>query len=131
MATRARIAIKLLNGTYRSVYHHWDGYPRGLGMKLARYWTDPELVHQAINEGDASSWGIDLHNCEFFQDRGEKDTDPRTHANKQELLKEAFQRGEEYLYIYNKKMCTWHLILPQEPSLMIRITEQSIEDIRY
>jgi len=33
MATRSRIGIQV-NDSVVSVYHHWDGYPEGLGKYL-------------------------------------------------------------------------------------------------
>ena len=34
MSTRARIGILLPDDSILSVYHHFDGYPEGLGVKL-------------------------------------------------------------------------------------------------
>ena len=34
MATRARIGLKLDDGSIISAYHHWDGYPEWLGVTL-------------------------------------------------------------------------------------------------
>ena len=34
MATRARIGLKLEDGSIISAYHHWDGYPEWLGVTL-------------------------------------------------------------------------------------------------
>ena len=35
MATRSRIAIELSDGTVKSVYCHWDGYPDGTAYEGA------------------------------------------------------------------------------------------------
>ena len=39
MGTRAVIARSTGFGTYKGVYHHWDGYPSGLGAELFRLAT--------------------------------------------------------------------------------------------
>ena len=44
MATRARIAIELTDGSILSSYHHWDGYPAGLGFNLISHWDDADTL---------------------------------------------------------------------------------------
>jgi len=115
MATRARIALELTDGSYISSYQHWDGYPGGLGYTLIDHWTDYSKVESGIQLGDASSWRFmvgeqidfddrkdprhDVQNCYYGRDRGEKDTGPKTHMNGVCLLDEAFNCGEEFLYV--------------------------------
>ena len=38
MSTRSRIGIELEDGSIKSVYHHFDGYPEGLGVKLLTHY---------------------------------------------------------------------------------------------
>ena len=55
MATRATISIakreegvsfsEKPNKTIVDIYHHWDGYPEGLGVKLAYYLEDMKIVN--------------------------------------------------------------------------------------
>jgi hypothetical protein len=55
MATRAMISIakreegvsfsKEPNQTIVDIYHHWDGYPEGLGVTLASYLDDKKIVN--------------------------------------------------------------------------------------
>ena len=63
MSTRAIISRAILtddsqyNGEFKGVYHHWDGYPTGLGAKLI------ELLNDKF-KGNLSSmlnWVIDKH----------------------------------------------------------------------
>ena len=56
MATRARIALELKDGSFISSYQHWDGYPGGLGFNLIENWDNYDKVKEAIELGDASSW---------------------------------------------------------------------------
>jgi len=116
MATRARIALELKDGSYISSYQHWDGYPGGLGYTLIDHWNDYDKIEEAIRLGDASSWRYmvgqkidfddrndplhDVQNCYYGRDRGEKNTENKKHLNGICLLDEAFNCGEEYLYVY-------------------------------
>ena len=55
MATRAMISIakreegvsfsEIPDKTVVEIYHHWDGYPEGLGVKLASYLDDKSIVN--------------------------------------------------------------------------------------
>ena len=97
MATRARIALELKDGSFISSYQHWDGYPGGLGYNLLDNWTDYNKVKEAIELGDASKWAYTVGTKIDFDDRDAKDYDK--HLNGVVLLDEAFNSGEEYLYI--------------------------------
>ena len=55
MATRARIGIQNDDGTIRSVYHHWDGYPEWLGKTLRQHFDTVDKVNTLIDGGDMSS----------------------------------------------------------------------------
>jgi len=68
MATRATISIAKReegvsfsvkpNKTIVDIYHHYDGYPEGLGVKLASYLDDYHIVNGAGREGDMLFNGI-------------------------------------------------------------------------
>ena len=118
MATRARIALELKDGSFISSYQHWDGYPGGLGFNLIENWDNYDKVKEAIELGDASKWGMivgekvdfddrdndvhDVQNVYYGRDRGEKDVGYRKHLNGVCLLDEAFDCGEEFLYIFKE-----------------------------
>lgn len=119
MATRARIGLELKDGSYISSYQHWDGYPGGLGYNLIDNWNNYDKIEEAIQLGNASKWGVvigkkhdfdkDRHNgdyehmnCYYGRDRGEKDQGPKKHLNGVCLIDEAFNSGEEYLYVYRQ-----------------------------
>ena len=117
MATRARIAIQTENGII-GAYQHWDGYPGGLGYNLIENWYKADKITDAIKLGNSSKWGIiigekidfddrndpmqDVQNVYYMRDRGEKDQGPKKHLNGVCLLDEAFNSGEEYLYVYKE-----------------------------
>ena len=68
MATRATVSIarreegvsfsEKPNKTIVDIYHHYDGYPEGLGVKLASYLDDYHIVNGAGREGDTLFSGI-------------------------------------------------------------------------
>ena len=68
MATRAMISIakreegvsfsEKPNKTIVDIYHHYDGYPEGLGVKLASYLNDYHIVNGAGKEGDTLFNGL-------------------------------------------------------------------------
>ena len=68
MATRAMISIakreegvsfsKEPNQTIVDIYHHWDGYPEGLGVTLASYLNGYHIVNGIGRENDKLFNGI-------------------------------------------------------------------------
>jgi hypothetical protein len=55
MATRSRIAIEDQDGTVRSIYCHWDGYPSNNGRILFENYKTQEKVESLISLGSISS----------------------------------------------------------------------------
>ena len=121
MATRARIGIENADGSILTSYHHWDGYPAGLGFNLVNNWADEDLLGAAIALGDASHWadtigeqiefdqfprGDDYYaqNVYYNRDRSEswEHTKPIVYKTF-EVFEKSFLRntpcGEEYAYI--------------------------------
>ena len=103
MATRSRIGLRLAGDAILSVYHHWDGYPEGLGVTLRDKYTTKEQVAELLDGGDISCIDSDtdwnLKKCEphvqYYNDRGEN-TEPRLDENEQDF----FDNNEEYAYIF-------------------------------
>ena len=119
MATRARIGIENADGSILTSYHHWDGYPAGLGFNLVNNWADEDLLGAAIQLGDASHWAdrigekIDFdqfprsdsyyaQNVYYKRDRGETGVDAIVYDS-YEVFEKCFLRrtpcGEEYAYV--------------------------------
>ena len=117
MATRARIGIENADGSILTSYHHWDGYPAGLGFNLVNNWADEDLLGAAIQLGDASHWADTIgsktdfdcrddnyyaQNVYYGRDRGETDVGPKAYAS-YEVFEKSFLRntpcGEEYAYV--------------------------------
>ena len=71
MATRATVSIarreegvsfsEKPNKTIVDIYHHYDGYPEGLGVKLASYLDDKKITNGLGNGDDYDYyvWGDD------------------------------------------------------------------------
>ena len=115
MATRARIALQLSEDKIIGSYHHWDGYPGGLGYNLIDNWYKADKVEKAIMLGDASKWGqfigekidfddtgadsYDYQNVYYGRDRGEKNCHHQVYTSEQAYLKNGFNSGEDYIYL--------------------------------
>jgi hypothetical protein len=107
MATRSRIGIELKDGSILSVYHHWDGYPSGLGVTLKEHYNSRAAAAELIDGGDMSSCWTDTPfdsdgtpspmGPNYYSMRGEN-CPPRYDANLTEYLSD----GEEYAYIFNR-----------------------------
>jgi hypothetical protein len=99
MATRSRIAVKLENGGYKSVYVHWDGSPDTRGPLLTECYPTLDAANALIAGGDMSSVGLTVDDSVYFaRDRGES-----LNFDIQDSLTELMTRhgsDEEYIYIY-------------------------------
>lgn len=109
MATRSRIGIQDENGTIRSIYCHFDGYPDGVGATLIDHYSNRQKLNMLINLGDISKLGenvatMDEHSFNkpkegitvaYHRDRGE----PLTRARVDSSLEE-FHVSELYGYVY-------------------------------
>jgi hypothetical protein len=111
MATRSTIAMRTPEGTIRSIYCHWDGYPDGVGATLNVHYTDPIKTAELISLGDLSSLHeeIGTYNdfgnptegiCLFYgRDRGETGVDAITHDTVDEWIAYRNDQGCEYGYL--------------------------------
>jgi hypothetical protein len=115
MATRARIGFETQVGEIVSSYHHWDGYPAGLGYNLIKnYAGDRDKFMEAVMLGDASHWGKtpypstsehSFSNAEedvsvyYGRDRGEENTAPVTFTDFEDFAANWDTAGEEYAYV--------------------------------
>ena len=109
MATRSRIGIQDENGTIRSIYCHWDGYPEGVGAILKEHYSNRQKLNMLINLGDISILEENVatvHEHSFnnprpgvtvayHRDRGEKLRPARVDSSL-----ERFHISESYGYVY-------------------------------
>ena len=109
MATRARIGLKLEDGSIISAYHHWDGYPEWLGVTLKEHYNTKEDIAKLIDGGNMSSCysdnEYDYKKQEFVKQDpkpnyyGGEDERPRLSKNFTQFAFDS-KSGEEYLYLY-------------------------------
>jgi hypothetical protein len=105
MATRSLISIKNSDDTYDAVYCHFDGYPDGVGYKLAQHYTDEDKIRALVASGSMSSLASEVNDCTFYISRGEplKNYKKESRAS---LEKRAESAWCEYLYIFENNNWT-------------------------
>lgn len=112
MGTRSKIAIEDQDGTVRSIYCHWDGYPSHHGPILLEHYTTQEKVESLIALGSISSLAPETeipegvtHSFEnategivvaYHRDR-EEDLAIASHPNVEAFVKSDVQ---EYGYVF-------------------------------
>ena len=109
MATRARIGLKLEDGSIISAYHHWDGYPEWLGVTLKEQYNTREKIAKLLDGGNMSSCYSDNQYDEKKQEFVKNDPKPEYYGGDDErprlsrnFTQFAFdsKSGEEYLYLF-------------------------------
>jgi hypothetical protein len=113
MATRSTIAVMQEGGSVRSIYCHFDGYPKGVGVTLKNCYNDTITIENLLDLGDLSVLDVEIGekqdfgarregHCLFYgRDRGEDGIDALVHANVEEWL--GFRKGNccEYGYLWD------------------------------
>lgn len=103
MGTRSRIAIQKDDGSFDSIYVHWDGYLSYVGTILDKHYRDPDKVKALVALGGVSSLGIDIgfpaDTTAYHRDRGE-DLNIDHSADLAALSKAADDGSAEYLYVF-------------------------------
>ena len=109
MSTRARIGLKLEDGSIISAYHHWDGYPEWLGVNLKEHYNKREDIAKLIDGGNMSSCYSDNEYDYKKQEFVKQDPKPNYYGGDSErprlsrnFTQFAFdsKSGEEYLYLF-------------------------------
>lgn len=112
MGTRSTITARLRDGTYRSVYCHWDGYPEepGVGWMLRKHYNTQDLAEGLTSLGSLSSLKEGLkHTVAHHRDGKESwaDCRPGVGATYMEALTDG-GGPQEYDYLWDGT--SWHLI---------------------
>jgi hypothetical protein len=111
MATRSTISMELPDGTVRSIYCHWDGYPSNNGKILLNHYSNREKISKLLDLGSLSCLGDEIgeqHNFDkhsdneesrnwclaYGRDRGENDVESKV------TTKELIADSQEYNYLY-------------------------------
>lgn len=117
MSTRARIGLLLDDGSVLSVYHHWDGYPDGLGAKLAKDYDTKEKVAELIDGGDISTcmsrttWKgapTDKEIVLYYRERGDEGVEPVLAENDFEFIQQTRSGWGEFAYVFNTVTNQWN-----------------------
>lgn len=116
MSTRSRIGIVNDDGTIRSIYCHFDGYPEGAGATLAKSYLDRSKVEALIALGDISSLDDEVapppgvpHSygaaargvtVAYGRDRGESGVGAQDSDDESAFLALSKKTGGEYSYLF-------------------------------
>lgn len=105
MATRSTISVRHKDGTYESVYCHFDGYIMGVGKKLLRYYNTYEKVVELVSLGNLSSLSETIPNSSFYCRDENESFSSNFFINEVEFSNANFQQCN-YLFKNNK---WWHI----------------------
>ena len=112
MSTYARIAVANSDGTFFSIYCHWDGYPSCAGKTLRDHYKDEAKVRELMSLGDLSVLGAEIGvKHDFYQedsgmctayarDRGEEGVDQLHSHDFGELVQSTYDCGGKWLYVF-------------------------------
>ena len=116
MSTRCRVAVRNPDGSFHSIYGHYDGYPYSydtgecdaVGQKLASFYTDPSLVEKLIALGDFSVLDRTLEASQFYgRDYKELGVDCIVAQTLDDLFVQAENCGGEWIYIFDPTNQKW------------------------
>jgi len=66
MSTPSRIGIQEKDGTYTSIYCHWDGQLSCVGKNLEKYYKTEDQVRELLSYGSISSLRTTIQTTVFF-----------------------------------------------------------------
>jgi hypothetical protein len=115
MATRSTVTAKMSDGTYRTIYCHWDGYPKHNGRILLQCYSTQEAIEKLVAPGNIS---VLAESCDkpaghsfdkpvkgytvyYGRDRGEADNEPSSGPDPlSSMLNNGYGR-QQYNYLWN------------------------------
>ena len=114
MATRSRIGMEQEDGSVKSIYCHFDGYPSHNGRILNESFKDHDKVKSLIDLGDISFLREEIEptgphsfnspqkgvTVAYHRDRGEKFKSPRINSSVREFFLSDI---EEYGYLFSEE----------------------------
>ena len=114
MGTRSIIAVDTSNtegdGTsfnFKGTYHHWDGYPEGVGVTLLELYKNGEMV--SFKDGELVEWkSKDLNTMLDFLLKYEWSTINGRYDGKTRQMDYTYETdcGAEFAYVFNIKQHT-------------------------
>lgn len=101
MSTRSRIGILQEDGSVKSIYCHFDGYPEHTGKTLVENYTSPVEVNNLIERGDLRFLNDDPNDNEHYKEtRGEEDAIALTSTNPESFIINTNESWGEFAYLY-------------------------------
>ncbi|MDD4922191.1 MAG: hypothetical protein PHS30_06910 [Bacteroidales bacterium] len=121
MSTRSRIAIKLADDNFLSVYCHNDGYPSWVGSTLLKHFNTKEKamelialgnlssLHESIEkpEGHSFDHRIEGYTVAYGRDRGEKGQEAAKSYSVAQMIRAANDSDGEYIYLFDCETNKW------------------------
>ena len=104
MSTNSRIAIENLDGTIKSVYCHWDGYPSHHVPILTQKYETQEKAEALIELGDLSELNEDLESTVAYC----RDRDEEFNQDKHENLTEFLRISRPKTYVFSNGC--WNMV---------------------
>jgi hypothetical protein len=102
MATRSLIAVQNADGTFLSIYCHWDGYPSGVGKDLLNEHNGAQAARALMKHGDLST----LSPLASYRSRSGKNVDAQVHNSMEDLHSFALDCGVDWIYLWTTEwMC--------------------------
>ncbi len=84
-----------IDGILCGVYCHWDGYPKGVGATLLKYYNSKAKIKELLLRGDMSSLGDTIASTKFYQ----KDYNKLKETTFDFII--LHQNDCEYVYYFN------------------------------
>lgn len=125
MSTPCIIAELRVDGSVRSVYCHWDGYPAGVGLVLVEHYRYPLPVQFLVDGGDLSTLAPHIGGRNFphpglrdesvclyaYRDCGERweEVRPLGFPDTRSFLRAVRERypGAAWIYMFDHGLCRW------------------------
>lgn len=115
MSTRSRIGYERPDGSVRSVYCHSDGYPRGVGALLLKYYNNTAKVNALLDMGNISqlgpkigvkhdfgNWNERWGTTTFYErDRGDKNQKAKLHESRESYAAGRNSWEIEFFYLFS------------------------------
>lgn len=95
MSTNSTISLEQADGTFETIYVHWDGHVESVGLALQTKYNTPALLQKLIDDGDHSIVDHFGGTISYKVLRGE-DCPKRVSPDWHDAL---FAHGQEYNYV--------------------------------
>lgn len=140
MSTRSFIGMAQPDGSIKSIYCHFDGYPTGVGETLCKFYSDPASIQNLLNLGNLSSLKQNLNPPKnsthsfsspmenvcvaYGRDRGEANQEASVFLDRQTFQTSGKESWADYVYLFDQN--EW-LIWPTNSKLDFKPLSQVLE----